>query len=101
MMEAQAQDPGRRPAQRKLAEEMVVRIHGADVGRSVVEASRLLFGATDLGSAGADVLAVLAGELPTTRLPEMMQPEEMTESSAMPLRSASANTNLAGGACGM
>ena len=35
------------------------------------------------------------------RLPETMQPGEMTESSAWPQRlPASANTNFAGGACG-
>jgi tyrosyl-tRNA synthetase len=62
-------DPGKRVAQRRLAEEMTARIHGADTTRSVIEASRLLFGATDLAAAGADVLGVLAGELPTAPLP--------------------------------
>ena len=39
--------------------------------------------------------------LPLTRLPEMMQPLEMIESSAWPQRRpSSANTNFAGGACG-
>jgi tyrosyl-tRNA synthetase len=70
LMEAQAREPGRRPAQRRLADEMTVRIHGAETARSVVEASRLLFGANDLGAAGPDVFAVLAGELPTTALPK-------------------------------
>ena len=37
----------------------------------------------------------------STRLPEMMQPGEMIESSASPQRRPfSANTNFAGGACG-
>ena len=40
--------------------------------------------------------------LPLTRLPDTMQPWEMSESSAWPQRCpCSANTNLAGGACGM
>ena len=39
--------------------------------------------------------------LPETRLPEMMQPAEMIESSAWPhRRPSSAKTNFAGGACG-
>jgi tyrosyl-tRNA synthetase len=68
LMGEQARDPGKRPAQRRLAEDMTARVHGPATARSVVEASRLLFGATDLRAAGADVLAVLAEELPVTRL---------------------------------
>jgi tyrosyl-tRNA synthetase len=64
----QAGDPGKRPAQRRLAEEMTARIHGADTLRSVVEASRILFGGTDLRAAGPDVLRVLSQELPAVRL---------------------------------
>jgi tyrosyl-tRNA synthetase len=39
------------------------------VARSVVEASRLLFGGTELRAATADVLRVLAQELPVATLP--------------------------------
>src|SRR5512138_1715361 len=60
----QARDPGKRPAQRRLAEEMTSRIHGAETARSVVEASRLLFGGTDLRSTDAGVFRVLAQEIP-------------------------------------
>ena len=67
-MAEQARDPGKRPAQRRLAEEMTTRIHGGDACRGVVEASRLLFGGTDLAGAGADALAVLAGEIPSARV---------------------------------
>ncbi len=63
------QDPGKRLAQRRLADEMTTRIHGADAARAVVEASRLLFGGTDLRAASAHVFEVLALELPTVRLP--------------------------------
>jgi tyrosyl-tRNA synthetase len=68
LLAEQAGDPGKRPAQRRLAEDMTARVHGAETARSVVEASRLLFGATDLRAAGAGVLAVLSQELPVTRL---------------------------------
>src|SRR6266498_2851077 len=64
----QARDPGKRPAQRRLAEEMTARVHGAEVARSVVEASRLLFGGMDLRGAGADVLKVLSHEPSVARL---------------------------------
>src|SRR6266540_3466803 len=68
LMAEQAREPGKRPAQRRLAEEMTARVHGAEVARSVVEASRLLFGGTDLRGAGAGVLKVLSQELPVARL---------------------------------
>jgi len=69
LLAEQARDPGKRAAQRRLAIEMTGRVHGLDVARSVVEASRLLFGGTDLRAAGADVLRVLAQELPVARVP--------------------------------
>ncbi len=69
LLAEQARDPGKRPAQRRLADDVTARVHGRDVARSVVDASRLLFGGTDLRAAGADVLAVLAQELPTVRIP--------------------------------
>lgn len=68
LMAEQARDPGKRVAQRRLAEDMTTRIHGAETMRSVVEASRLLFGGTDLRAAGADVLKVLSRELPVVRM---------------------------------
>ncbi len=68
LLAEQARDPGKRPAQRRLAEEMTARVHGAEVARSVVEASRLLFGGMDLRGAGADVLKVLSQELSVARL---------------------------------
>lgn len=64
-----AADPGRRAAQRRLAEEVTTRVHGAVTTRSVVEASRLLFGGTALAAADPAVFAVLAGEIPTRPVP--------------------------------
>ena len=46
-----------------------MRIHGPDVARSVIEASRLLFGGTDLAATGAEVFRVLAQEIPSLRIP--------------------------------
>ena len=63
-----AVDPGKRVAQRRLADEMTSRIHGAETARNVVEASRLLFGGTDLRAASPEVFDVLSAEIPATRL---------------------------------
>jgi len=68
LIEEHGRDPGKRTAQRRLAEEMTTRIHGAETTRSVAEATRLLFGGTDLRAAGADAFAVLAQEIPTVRV---------------------------------
>jgi tyrosyl-tRNA synthetase len=62
------QDPGKRVAQRRLAEEMTARIHGTETARGVVEASRLLFGGTDLRAVGPDVFRLLSQEIPTAHL---------------------------------
>jgi tyrosyl-tRNA synthetase len=69
LSEELARDPGKRTAQRRLAEDVTARVHGAETVRSVTEASRLLFGGTDLRAAAPEVLAVLAGELATVKLP--------------------------------
>jgi len=63
-MAEHARDPGKRAAQRRLAEEMTTRIHGAEVCARVQDASRVLFGGSDLKAVPAEVLAVLAGEIP-------------------------------------
>jgi tyrosyl-tRNA synthetase len=68
IMAGQAADPGKRPAQRRLAEEMTTRIHGAETCARVQAASRVLFGGTDLKAVPPDVLAVLADEIPSARV---------------------------------
>jgi tyrosyl-tRNA synthetase len=88
IMAEQARDPGKRPAQRRLAEEMTVRIHGEEAVRSVVAASRVLFGGTDLRAAGPDVLRVLSQELPVVRLAR-------SEAEGLPVLDALVRTGLA------
>lgn len=68
LMAEQVRDPGRRAAQRRLAEDITTRVHGAGTTTGVVRASQLLFGGLDLAEAGPEVFAVLAGEIPTTGL---------------------------------
>ncbi len=67
-MDDTVSDPAARRAQRLLAEDVTGRVHGTDVVRRVIEASRLLFAAEDLSAAPADVLEVIAGEVPTAPL---------------------------------
>jgi tyrosyl-tRNA synthetase len=69
LLAEQARDPGKRPAQRRLAEEMTARVHGPATARAVVDASRVLFGGTELRATSAEVLGVLAGEIPAARIP--------------------------------
>jgi tyrosyl-tRNA synthetase len=67
-MARQAADPGRRPAQRILAEDLTVRVHGEATTRRVIEASGILFGEVELRDADADTLAIVAGEVPVVPL---------------------------------
>jgi tyrosyl-tRNA synthetase len=67
--EAHQADPGRRLAQRRLAQEVTARVHGEATTTGVVKASELLFGGLNLAEAGPEVFAVLADEIPTVRIP--------------------------------
>jgi tyrosyl-tRNA synthetase len=69
LMAEQAKDPGKRPAQRRLAQEMTTRIHGEAAVRNVQEATRVLFGGAELKAVPAEVLALLSQEVPSVRLP--------------------------------
>jgi tyrosyl-tRNA synthetase len=69
LLGSQAADPGKRAAQRALAEEMTARVHGEATLQGVLAASRLLFGGTDLKAAGAEVFEVLRREIPAADLP--------------------------------
>jgi tyrosyl-tRNA synthetase len=88
-MRAQAADPAARSAQRLLADELTARVHGVDVLRRVREASRLLFGADDIAGATAEVLEVIAGEVPTSAL----DPEALVR--GMPIADALVSAGLA------
>ena len=69
LLVSQAADPGKRAAQRALAEEMTARVHGEATLQGVLAASRLLFGGTDLKGAGAEIFEVLRREIPAAELP--------------------------------
>jgi tyrosyl-tRNA synthetase len=47
---------------------MTARIHGAETARGVVDASRILFGGTDMRAAGPEVFRVLSQEIPAARV---------------------------------
>ncbi|MGH7584801.1 MAG: tyrosine--tRNA ligase [Gemmatimonadales bacterium] len=88
-MRAQAADPAARSAQRLLADELTARVHGTEVLRRVREASRLLFGADDIAGATAEVLEVIAGEVPTSAL----DPEALAR--GLPIADALVSAGLA------
>jgi tyrosyl-tRNA synthetase len=60
---------GRRPelreAQKRLAWEVTARVHGDETTARVRDASKVLFGETDVRSASAELLDTLASEIPT------------------------------------
>jgi tyrosyl-tRNA synthetase len=62
-----AADPGKRLAQRLLAEDLTTRVHGADTVQRVIQASGILFGEGEFRAADAATLAVVAGEVPVVR----------------------------------
>jgi tyrosyl-tRNA synthetase len=72
LLRAHGEDPGKRLAQRALAEEMTTWVHGAEQTTSAVNASQALFGG---GGGKADVASMLAAlkatgaEVPSSELP--------------------------------
>lgn len=58
--------PELRKAQKDLAWEMTVRVHGADTAKRVKEASAVLFGEMDVKAASAELLDTLSAEIPTS-----------------------------------
>jgi tyrosyl-tRNA synthetase len=63
VMTRHAADPGARTAQRLLAEDVAIRVHGEAVTGRVIAASRILFGGGDLRTADAETLRVVSGEV--------------------------------------
>ena len=64
----QAATPERRPAQRRLAQEMTVMVHGDQEWRRAVEVSEALFGKGRLGDLEPERLEVALEAAPTVRL---------------------------------
>jgi tyrosyl-tRNA synthetase len=88
MAEHQA-DPGQRIAQRALAEDVTIRVHGQGTTNGVIEASSILFGGGDIRTVDPAVFPVLAGEVPVT----VVGAEEIAV--GLPLVEALARTPLA------
>jgi tyrosyl-tRNA synthetase len=63
------ENPSARHAQRLLAEDITARIHGGDTTASVAQASRILFGDTEIRDADPAALEILAGELTVGHVP--------------------------------
>jgi tyrosyl-tRNA synthetase len=68
LLEEHAAAPERRVAQRALADELTELVHGPPAATAAAAAAEVLFGG-DPTAAPAEVLAAVAGEVPTTRAP--------------------------------
>lgn len=65
VLAAHRDDPGRRGAQRALADEMTMLVHGADAASAASAAAEVLFGG-DPTSASREALTMVSGEVPTS-----------------------------------
>jgi tyrosyl-tRNA synthetase len=66
---ATAEQPEQRAAQRVLAREVTVRVHGTDAAHAAEEVSALLFGKSDPAGLSRSALDALAREVPFVELP--------------------------------
>ena len=66
VLQEHAADPGKRVAQRRLADDVTARIHGADTVQRVAAAAGILFGSGDLAAADSATLAMVTAEVPTS-----------------------------------
>lgn len=64
VMAEHAPDPARRVAQRRLADDVTARVHGAESVSRATAAAAILFGGGDLRAADATTLAMVAAEVP-------------------------------------
>ena len=72
-------NPGARVAQKTLAKEATILVHGQERYQSVQRVTNVLFGGREFNTLGADDVEVLAGEIPTVGLNKTMI-EILTES---------------------
>jgi len=72
-------NPGARVAQKTLAKEATILVHGQERYQSVQRVTNVLFGGRDFNTLGFDDIEVLAGEIPTVGLNKTMI-EILTES---------------------
>ncbi len=65
VMAGHAAKPSRRIAQRRLADDVTARVHGAAAVERVTRAAAILFGSGELRAADGDTLGMVRGEIPT------------------------------------
>lgn len=65
VMQEHTVDPSQRGAQRRLADDVTARVHGAAAVERVTRAAAILFGAGDLGGADAETLGMVRQEIPS------------------------------------
>ncbi|MGH7583410.1 MAG: tyrosine--tRNA ligase, partial [Gemmatimonadales bacterium] len=61
-------DPGRRAAQRRLADDITARVHGRDAVVRATRAAEILFGTGDVKSADDATITTVVGEVPTAEI---------------------------------
>ncbi|MDX1566975.1 MAG: tyrosine--tRNA ligase [Longimicrobiales bacterium] len=66
--QAVEEEPWKREAQRRLAEDVTRRVHGEDGLRRAEEATRVLFGGEDLEGFGAEEIADIFADVPSTEI---------------------------------
>jgi tyrosyl-tRNA synthetase len=64
VMQEHRRDPGLRHAQRRLADDVTQRVHGADAVRRANDAAAILFGGDDVRRADAATFEMVAGQIP-------------------------------------
>ena len=73
LMRAHNEAPARRMAQRRLADDVTARVHGAEAVARVTAAAAILFGGEGVRSADPATLAIVRDEVPTVAiLPEQL-----------------------------
>ncbi len=82
LMEQHSGDPGARVPHGALAADVTTRVHGDAAADRAAEASQILFGELDPGTARAETWEMLAAEVPSSPLPDTTEALELVASSS-------------------
>ena len=88
ILDEQRANPSARPAQRALAHELTVLVHGAEAAQAAEEAAAILFGGDPMTASPA-TMAFIAAEVPTTKMGKAVLADAAGVLSALPGVSAS------------
>jgi len=88
ILDEQRANPSARPAQRALAHELTVLVHGTEAAQAAEEAAAILFGGDPMTASPA-TMAFIAAEVPTTKMGKAVLADAAGVLSALPGVSAS------------